>query len=96
MPVDPDVIEHRIREIRFTISELVNLSSKPFEELGVSERYSIRYLIIVLVEVLVFLAIHVAIEIYDERLESHKEAIGKVGENLKMERVKDLKALVFI
>ena len=59
MPIDPTVLKHRIKEIRSSISELANLTSKPFEELNINEIYSIRYLIIVIVEALVSLHPHI-------------------------------------
>ena len=82
MPVDPTVLKHRIKEIRSSISELANLTSKPFKELKINEIYSIRYLIIVIVEALVSLCMYISTEAYDETPESYREAIRIVGSRL--------------
>ena len=55
MPVDPSVLRYRIDDIRSILSELKDLVSKPFEELSLHEKYSMRYLVILLVEALVSL-----------------------------------------
>jgi len=94
MPVDPTVLKHRIKEIRSSISELTNLTSKPFEELNTSEIYSIRYLIIVIVEALVSICIHISTEAYNETPESYREAIRIIGSKLRIKCIRDLEALV--
>ena len=94
MPVDPTVLKHRIKEIRSSISELANLTSKPFEELNINEIYSIRYLIIVIVEALVSLCIHISTEAYNETPESYREAIRIIGSRLGIKCIRDLETLV--
>lgn len=94
MPVDRDVLRYRIKEIRSLISELVNLTSKPFEELSLNEIYSTRYLIIVVVEALVSLCIHISVEAYSETPASYRESLRLVGSRLGVKCIGDLEALV--
>ncbi|MEM2089443.1 MAG: hypothetical protein QXF52_12400 [Thermoproteota archaeon] len=57
MPVDGDVLRSRISDVNSTISELQRLASKPFMQLSIDEKYSIRYNIVVLVESVVSICI---------------------------------------
>ena len=43
MPVDKEVIKSRLSDIKASIKELERLTSKPFSELTIDEKYSIRY-----------------------------------------------------
>lgn len=47
--VDIEYLKSRIKEVREVIGELLRLSSKPYKELNLDERYSMRYQIVVLV-----------------------------------------------
>ena len=66
MPVDVDVLRARISEINFIMNELQRLTSKPFMQLSVDEKYSMRYNVIVLVESIISLCIHIAVEAYSK------------------------------
>ena len=79
MPVDADILKTRISDIRSSIRELQRLTSKPFVQLGIDERYSLRYNIIVLVEALVSLCTHIAIEEYMKTPSTYREAVQIVG-----------------
>lgn len=94
MPVDDDVLRSRISEVRSAVNELQRLTSKPFAELNVDQRYSMRYNIVVLVESLVSLCVHVATEAYARRPMSYREAVRGVAEKLDLKGVKDLESLV--
>ncbi len=94
MPIDRDVVSSRIAEIRECIRELLKLASKPYEELSIYERYSMRYLIIVLVEALVSLCIHVAKEVFEYVPKSYVDCVKYVGEKLGVKCLNDLIALV--
>ena len=94
MPVDSDVLKYRIREVRSSISELINLTSKPFEDLVINEKYAIRYLIIVLVEAIISLCTHVLIEAYNKTPETYREAVRLIGNRLGIKCVRELEALV--
>ena len=50
MPIDSDILKARISEIIFTMNESRRLISKPFAQLNIDEKYSMRYNIIILVE----------------------------------------------
>ena len=82
MPVDPDVLRSRISEVRLCLSELRRLVLRPFKELSLDERYSMRYNLIVLVESLVSLCMHICIEAYDFKPGSYREAVRIVSERL--------------
>ncbi|MGC8849970.1 MAG: hypothetical protein ACP5QI_05805 [Candidatus Bathyarchaeia archaeon] len=51
------------------------LTSKPFKELSIDERYAIRYNVVVPVESIVSLCMHVAVEAYDGTPASYRDAI---------------------
>ena len=94
MPVDSDIVRYRVSDVRLVMSELSRLTSKPFEDLSIDERYSIRYNIIVLVEALVSLCTHIAINDYGVTPRSYREAVVFVSERLGVKCVSDLEALV--
>ena len=52
MSVDRDYVRKLISEIEEVISDTVNFSSKPYEQLSKADKYAIRYGIIVVVETL--------------------------------------------
>ena len=94
MPVDVDVLRARISEINFIMNELQRLTSKPFMQLSVDEKYSMRYNVIVLVESIISLCIHIAIEAYSKTPASYREAIKIIAEKLNLPCVKDLTSMV--
>jgi len=94
MPMDSDVIQARTSEVRASMRELERLASKPFENLGIDERYSMRYNLIVLVESMVALCIHVVAEAYGYTPVSYRDAIYKIAGKLGLTCVDDLGSLV--
>ena len=62
MGIDFDYLKSRIVELRGILQELVRLSSKPYPDLSLDERYSLRYHIVVLAEALGSICLHIAIE----------------------------------
>ena len=94
MPIDEDVIRYRISDVRSVTAELRRLASKPSDELGLDERYSLRYNLIMLVEATVALCIHIAVEDYGVTPRSYREAVRVVAEKLGVKCVRDLEALV--
>lgn len=94
MPVDDDVLRSRISEVRLAMDELQRLTSKPFAELNVDERYSMRYNIVVMVESLASLCVHLATEAYAQRPMSYREAVRAVVEKMDLRGVEDLESLV--
>ncbi|MCD6443555.1 hypothetical protein J7L70_00950 [Candidatus Bathyarchaeota archaeon] len=66
MPIDKDVLNARISDVRSALNELCRLVSKPFSFLSIDEKYSIRYNIVILVESLVSLCMHISMEAYSK------------------------------
>jgi len=94
LPVDLAVLKARISEIAFAMNELRRLTSKPFAQLDIDEKYSMRYNVIVLVESIVSLCMHIAAERYAKAPGSYKEAIKLVAERLHLSCVNDLTSMV--
>jgi len=94
LPIDEDILRSKISEINFAISELLRLTSKPFVQLSIDEKYSIRYNLIILVESLVSLCMHIAVEAYAKTPLSYREAVKFVTERLSVSCTRDLEALV--
>ena len=96
MPVDVELIKHRVKDVEKCISELKRLASIPFAELTQDQIYSMRYNIIVLVESLVSIAIHILVEEYNYKPEYYAEALRELASklSLKQECIEELKALV--
>ena len=94
MPVDGDVLKARISEVAFAMNELRRLVSKPFAQLNVDEKYSMRYNIVVLVESIVSLCMHIAVEVYAKTPASYREAIRLVAERLNVSCVNNLTSMV--
>ena len=94
MPVNVDVLRARISEINFIMNELQRLTSKPFMQLSVDEKYSMRYNVIVLVESIISPCIHIAIEAYSKTPASYREAIKIIAGKLNLSCVKDLTSTV--
>ena len=94
MPADPSVLRYRIDDIRSIISELEDLVSKPFEELSIHEKYSMRYLVILLVEALVSLCAHISVEEYGRSLTSYRDVVRFVCQRLDVRCVDNLEALI--
>jgi uncharacterized protein YutE (UPF0331/DUF86 family) len=94
MPVNGDVLKARISDLRSTLNELERLTSKPFNELSIDERYSMRYNIVVLVESLVSLCMHIAVEAYGRTPESYRDAARIVAERMGVTCLSDLESLI--
>jgi len=94
LPADRDVVMYRISELRECIHELTRITSKPYEELGIDERYSIRYNIIVLAEALVALCLHIAKNVFNYMPKSYVDSVEYVGRRLGVKCCEDLIAIV--
>ncbi|MEM2688064.1 MAG: DUF86 domain-containing protein, partial [Thermoproteota archaeon] len=94
MPVDGDVLRSRISDVNSTISELQRLASKPFMQLSIDEKYSIRYNIVVLVESVVSICMHIAVEAYVKTPATYREAVKIVAERLNLSLAGELESLV--
>ncbi len=82
LPVDREVARYRAGEARSAIREFLRLASKPYEELSIDGKYSMRYNLIVLVGALAYLCIHIAVEEYGKTPSSYREALRVVAERL--------------
>ncbi|MCX8189431.1 MAG: hypothetical protein N3F64_06935 [Nitrososphaeria archaeon] len=76
MSIDKDVLKARLSEIYFTMNELQRLTSKPFNQLNVDGKYSMRYNIIVLAESIVSLCMHISTEVYGKTPTSYRDAVN--------------------
>ena len=94
MPLDRDLISRKIADIKFSISEINRIASKPFENLSIDEKYSMRYNIVVLVEALIALCTHIAMELYSFKPSTYRESIRIVSEKLNIPCTKDIEALI--
>jgi len=94
MPVDSGVLKSRVSEITFTMNELRRLISKPFAQLNIDEKYSMRYNIIILVESTLSLCMHIAVEAHAKTPEFYREAIKLAAERLNASCVNDLASMV--
>ena len=84
MPIDRNMIRYRIHDILNSINEIIRITSKPFKDLTIDEKYAIRYNIIVLVESLTSISIHLCIEILKRRPSSYREAVQCASEALRL------------
>ena len=97
--MDIDYLKGRMGEIRKTIGELSRLTSKPYTEMGLDEKYSMRYQLVVLVEALGDIGMHVAIEDLGSEPRSYAECfklleagglIGPAEDLVRMVRLRNL------
>ncbi|MEM0008076.1 MAG: DUF86 domain-containing protein [Candidatus Bathyarchaeia archaeon] len=94
MPVNIEHIKQRIVEILETINELKRLTSKPYAELSLNEKYAIRYHIIVLAEALGGLCFQIATEDLNRTPSSYSQCFKILEEEGICDCAKDLTAIV--
>lgn len=94
MGVDIDYLKGRIGEIRKTIGELSRLVSKPYAEIDLDEKYSMRYQLVVLVEALGDMGMHIAIEDLGSEPRSYAECFKLLEANELIESAEDLVKMV--
>jgi len=94
MPINHDAVKYRINEILDCISNLKRLVSKPYTELSIDEKNSIRYYIIVMVEALTTLCIHVCREQYGYKPQSYSEAVKFLCDKLGIEPLENVFSLI--
>ena len=73
MPVNVSHLRQRITEVLDAKAELNRLTSKPYAQLNLEEKYAIRYHVIVLAEALGTICLHVAIEEFKLKPQSYAE-----------------------
>jgi len=97
--VDIGYLKGRIEEVRRTIGELSRLASRPYAEMGLDEKYSMRYQLVVLVEAMGDIGMHIAIEDLGSEPRSYAECfklleagglIGSAEDLVKMVRLRNL------
>lgn len=79
MPVNLSYLKDRIVEVRQVVNELKTLFSKPYEELTIDKKNSIRYQIIVLAEAVGSICLHIAIEDLGQEPKSYSECFVYIG-----------------
>jgi uncharacterized protein YutE (UPF0331/DUF86 family) len=79
VPINLIYLKDRIVEVRHVINELKKMSSKPYEELTVDEKNSIRYQIIVLAEAIGSMCLHIALEDLGYEPKSYSECFVYLG-----------------
>jgi uncharacterized protein YutE (UPF0331/DUF86 family) len=95
MPVDVSQLKQRINEVLDAKAELKRLTSKPYAELSLDEKYAIRYHIIVLAEALGGICLHVAKEDLEQEPLSYSECFKLLDEEgICSDCAKDLAAMV--
>jgi len=94
MPVNKDHLKQRINEVLEAKSELKRLTSKPYVNLSLEEKYAIRYHIIVLAEALGNICIHIAIEDFKREPQSYSECLKIMEEKGICDCAKDLVAII--
>lgn len=94
MPVNKDQLKQRINEVLEAKSELKRLTSKPYVNLNLEEKYAIRYHIIVLAEALGNICIHIATEDFKREPQSYSECFKIMKEKGICKCTKDLIAII--
>jgi uncharacterized protein YutE (UPF0331/DUF86 family)/predicted nucleotidyltransferase len=79
MPINQEHIEARIMEINDAVQMLRDLISKPFQELTLHEKLSMRYLIIQLIEAASSICIHILLWAFNESAEGFPECFSRLG-----------------
>jgi len=79
MPINQEHIEARIMEINDAVQMLRGLISKPFQELTLHEKLSMRYLIIQLIEAASSICIHTLLWAFNESAEGFPECFSRLG-----------------
>lgn len=80
MPIDTSHLKQRITEVLEAKSELRRLTSKPYTQLNIEEKYAIRYHVIVLAEALGSTCLHIATEDFKLKPQSYAECFKVMEE----------------
>jgi uncharacterized protein YutE (UPF0331/DUF86 family) len=94
MPLNIEHLKQRISEIHETKDELRRLTSKPYAELSINEKYAIRYHIIVLAEALGSLCLQIAAEDLNRTPQSYSQCFKILEEEGICNCARDLIALI--
>ncbi|MDW8041109.1 MAG: DUF86 domain-containing protein [Nitrososphaerota archaeon] len=94
MPVNVEHVKQRVVEILETVNELKRLTSKPYAELSLNEKYAIRYHIIVLAEALGSLCLQIAAEELNRAPQSYSQCFKMLEEEGVCNCAKDLIAIM--
>lgn len=94
MPLNVEHLKRRIVVILETINELKRLTSKPYAELSLNEKYTIRYHIIVLAEALGSLCFQIVTEDLYRTPNSYSQCFKMLEEEGVCDCAKDLTAIM--
>lgn len=87
-------LKGRIEEVRRTVGEISRLASKPYAEMGLDEKYSMRYQLVVLVEAMGDIGMHIAIEDLGSEPRSYAECFKLLEAGGLIESAEDLVKMV--
>jgi len=88
--VDVNYLRLRMGEVWEAIRELDRLSSKPYGEMSVDEKYSMRYQVVVLAEALGAICLHIAMDDLGFEPSSYSECFSILEEHGVITCAKDL------
>jgi uncharacterized protein YutE (UPF0331/DUF86 family) len=94
MPINIDQLKQRINEILESETELKRLTSKPYSEMSIEEKYAVRYHIIVLAEALGSICLQIAMEDLKRTPQSYSECFKIMEEEDICDCAKDLTAIM--
>jgi len=80
--VNRDFLRELYSDVRESISFVVNLTSKPYEELSDIEKFAVRYHIIVIAEALIAMVLHIVRRKYNFKPKTPIHAISFLKETL--------------
>jgi len=80
MVVDTEYLKGRIKEVKEVVGEVERLALKPYSELSLDEKYSLRYHVVVLVEALGSICLHISIEGFGREPRSYPECFKLLEE----------------
>jgi len=94
MPINVDHLKQRINEVLESKAELNRLTSKPYAELSIDEKYAIRYHVIVLAEALGSVCLQIATEDLKLTPHSYSQCFKIMEEKGICRYAKDLTAII--
>ena len=92
--IDKNFLKKRMQDVEQAMKNLERIASKPYEELSLDEKFSMRYHVIVLAEAIGSICLHIAIEDFGYRAESYGDCLKYLGERKLIRCVEDLTAIM--
>jgi len=92
--IDKNFLKKRMQDVEQAMKNLERIASKPYEELSLDEKFSMRYQVIVLAEAVGSICLHIAIEDFGYRAESYGDCLKYLEERKLIRCVEDLTAIM--